>query len=128
MTTDAGGPRGRHEFIDLSKLPDLIDLHVRHRQFDPPRRVTQRGVDQYVTQAVEFEVEVSEQFPIRALGPALWVGDQALTSADSDGLTYRFYAFEPDRFVQDAPIALGWSSPSEARKPTRFRFAMPPGP
>ena len=35
MTTDAGGPRGRHEFIDLSKLPDLIDLHVRHRQFDP---------------------------------------------------------------------------------------------
>lgn len=125
MADDTGGPHGRHQFIDISKVPDVLSLQIRHRQFDPPRRVTKKGVDRYVSQAVEFEVEVSERFPIRALGPALWIGDQALTAADSDGLIYRFYAFEPDRLAKDAPIALGWSSPSEERKPTRFRFAMP---
>jgi hypothetical protein len=128
MTNDTGGPQGLHQFIDLSKLPDVVSLHIRHRQFDPPRRVTKGGVDRDIAQAVEFEVEVSERFPIRALGPALWIGDQALTVADSDGLIYRFYASEPERLANDAPIALGWSSPSETRKPTRFRFAMPPTP
>ncbi len=125
MANDFGTPHHSPHFVNLSKLPDVVSLEIRRRHFGQPRRVTKKGIDRFVSEAVEFEVRISEAFPIRALGPALWVGDEALTSADAKGLTYHFFAFEPDKLKPDAPISLGWSSPSEARKETRYRFAMP---
>jgi|SRR5215813_13604466 len=124
MANDFGTPHSA-QFVNLTKLPDVVSLEIRRRHFERPRRVTKKGIDRFVSEAVEFEVRVSEAFPIRALGPALWVGEEALTSADVEGLTYHFFAFEPDRLKPEAPIALGWSSPSEPRKETRYRFAMP---
>jgi hypothetical protein len=53
---------------------------------------------------------------------------EPLTSADSDGLTYHFFAFEPEKLKPDAPISLGWSSPSEGHKETPYRFTMPSAP
>ena len=125
MPNDAGAPRKFPHFVDLPRLPKIISLEVKRRRFDKPRRVTRLGVDRNYNEAIEFKVEISEAFPIRALGPALWVGEEALTSADVDGLTYRFFAFEPDKLTPNAPISLGWSSPSETREATRFRFTMP---
>jgi hypothetical protein len=125
MSTDSGAPHRLPHFADLSKLPDVLSLKIRRRHFEPARRVTRKGVDHLVSEAVEFEVKLSEPFPVRALGPALWVGDESLTSAESDGLTYRFFAFEPDKLKPHARIALGWSSPTEARKDTGHRFSMP---
>src|SRR5690242_17750594 len=125
MSGDAGIPEQDGRFADLSRLPEVVDLAVRHRTFDPPRRVTERGVDRSATEAVEFEVRVSEPFPVRALWPVLWVGDEPLGAGDVDGLTYRFYSFAPERLRVDAPIALGWSSPNERRAQTRYRFAPP---
>jgi hypothetical protein len=125
MPTDSGTPHHFPHIVNLSKLPDVVSLAIRPRHFDKPRRVTRKGVDHFVSNAIEFEVRITEAFPIRALGPALWVGDEPLTSADVDGLTYHFFAFEPDKLKPDALIALGWSSPSEGRKETRYRFTMP---
>src|SRR6266446_5775232 len=125
MSSDSGTPRHYQHIVNLSKLPDVVSLEIRHRHFDQPRRVTERGVDRFVSDAIEFEVRISEPFPIRALGPALWVGDEPLTSADSEGLTYHFFAFEPDKLKRNAPISLGWSSPSEAHKETPYLFTMP---
>src|SRR5436853_479820 len=105
MANDFGTPH-HSPVVNLSKLPDVVGLEIRWRRFDQPRRVTKKGIDRMVSEAVEFEVRISEAFPIRALGPALWVGDEALTSADSEGLTYHFFAFEPDRLKPDAPISL----------------------
>jgi hypothetical protein len=128
MSTDSGAPRHDPHFVDLAKLPDVVSLEIRPRHFDQPRRVTRRGVDRFVSDAVEFTVRLSEAFPIRALGPALWVGNEALTTAEVDGLTYRFLAFEPEKLEPSSPIALGWSSPSEPRKVTQYRFTMPSTP
>jgi hypothetical protein len=125
MSSDSGAPQRGPNIVNLSKLPDIVSLEIRRRHFDPPRRVTRKGVDRLVSDAIEFAVRLSEEFPIRALGPALWVGNEPLTTAEVDGLTYRFLAFEPDKLEAGAPIALGWSSPSEARKPTQFRFTLP---
>src|SRR5947208_2146743 len=116
MANDSGTPQHLPHFVNLSKLPEVVSLEIRRRHFDRPRRVTKKGIDHFVREAVEFEVRVSEAFPIRALGPALWVGDEALTSAEVEGLTYHFFAFEPDKLEPDAPISLGWSSPTEVRK------------
>ena len=125
MPTDSGTPLLGPHLVNLSKLPEVVSLEIRRRHFDKPRRVTRKGVDRFVSDAIEFEVRISEAFPIRALGPALWVGDEPLTSADVDGLTYHFFAFEPDKLKPNTHISLGWSSPSEGRKETKYRFAMP---
>jgi hypothetical protein len=123
MVSDSSPPQHRdQQIVNLSQLPEVVSLAIRRRHFDPPRRVTKKGVDQFVREAVEFEVRISEPFPVRALGAALWVGNEALTSADVDGLTYHFFAFEPDKLTPNASISLGWSSPSEGRRETRFRF------
>ena len=127
MVSDSGQPPHHleHRTENLSKLPDVVKLAIRRRHFDPPRRVTRLGVDHFVSEAIEFEVQVSEAFPSRALGPALWVGDEALTTADVISLTYHFFSFEPNKLKPNAPISLGWSSPSERRKETHYRFAIP---
>ena len=127
MPMDFGGPPHYQQVVDLSKLPEVLSIEIRRRRFEKPRRVTREGVDHFVSVAIEFVVKVSAPFPVRALGPALWVGDEALTSADADGLTYHFFAFEFEfeRLKEGAPISLGWSSPSESRKKTKYRFAMP---
>jgi hypothetical protein len=128
MPTDSGTPHHYPHIVNLSKLPDVVSLEIRRRHFDRPRRVTRKGVDRFVSDAIEFEVRISEAFPIRALGPALWVGDEPLTSADADGLTYHFFAFDPEKLKPNAPISLGWNSPSEGRKDTPYRFTMPAAP
>jgi|SRR5450631_1000226 len=87
MANDFGTPHHSPDMVILSKLPDIIRLEIRWRYFEQPRRVTKKGSDHFVKEAVEFEVQISEAFPIRALGPALWVGNEALTSADVQGLT-----------------------------------------
>jgi hypothetical protein len=127
MTIDPGEPEPRPKSPDLWHLPDVIDVEIRRRRFDPPRRVTTAGVDREVRLAVEVAVQVSDPFVIRALGPVLWIGDQPLTTAEGDGdVTYRFFSFEPQTLPPGAPISLAWNSVNAPRKETRFRYEPPP--
>jgi hypothetical protein len=126
MATDIGAQVAQHTSPDLSRLPDIIEIHVRNRRFDPPRRVTTHGVDGQVRTAVEIEVRISEPFVIRALGPVLWVGEEPLSIAESDGgTTYRFFCFDPNRLHADAPIGLSWGERDAPRKVTAFRYRLP---
>jgi hypothetical protein len=126
MDADAPRPIVQRDAPDLWRLPEILELHVRWRRFDPPKRVTIAGKDTQVTEAVEIEIRVSEPFQIRALGPSLWVGDVPLTVADSPReRVYRFYAFTPDQLRPDAPIALSWYSPGAPRHETKYRYAPP---
>lgn len=131
MISDSNAQHLGPSHLDISRLPQIVSLEIKLRRFDPPRRVTRQGVDHLETRATEFTVTLSEPFPARALGPALWVGGKAITTADSEGLVYHFYAFEADKLAAGAPIMFGWTSPSAARKETQFRFTAPearPGP
>jgi hypothetical protein len=128
MSSDSGAPRRSAQVTDLAKVPDVVSIAIRRHHFDTPRRVTREGVDRMVSDAIEFEVRLSEPFPIRALGPALWIGDEALTTAEVDGLNCHFFAFEPDKLKANAPISLGWSTPGGSRKTTQYRFTMPAAP
>ncbi|HMK29714.1 MAG TPA: hypothetical protein VK473_08535 [Terriglobales bacterium] len=126
MSIDSGGPSPKPKPIDLWRLPEILELRVRRRHFEPAFRVTTEGKDRLVRDAVEVEIRVTEPFPIRGLGPVLWIGDEPLTIAESDGKkTYRFLAFKPNALRADAPISLSWNSPGARRTETRFRFAVP---
>jgi hypothetical protein len=126
MNIDPGGSARRHESPDLWRLPKILDVHIRRRHFDPPRRVTSEGVDREVSDAVEVAIRVSEPFTIRALGPVLWVGNEPLTVAERDGDdTYHFFSFRPETLRHDAPISLAWNSTGAPRTDTRYRYVSP---
>jgi hypothetical protein len=111
---------------DLWRLPDILDVRIRWRRFERPRRVTVAGKDKFYEEAVEVEVRVSEPFKVRALGPVLWVGEEPLTVADNPSENvYRFYAFAPDKLKAEAPIALSWNSQGAARKTAKYLYAHP---
>jgi hypothetical protein len=124
--TDSGAPLPPHVSPDLWRLPDVLDLRVRRRHFDPPFRLTVKGVDHMESDAIEIEIRVSEPFAIRALGPVLWVGDEPLTSAESDGKdVYRFFAFKAEELRPDAPISLSWGATGAPRKDIGRRYKAP---
>jgi hypothetical protein len=126
MAMDSAGRTRDPKPVDLWRLPEVLELHVRRRRFEPKFRVTTAGVDHFVSDAIEVEIKVSEPFAVRALGPVLWIGEEPLTIAESDGkLTYRFFAFRPEALRKDAPVSLSWNSPGSHKQETKFRFAMP---
>ena len=126
MVTDTGTRVAQHESPDLQRLPDVLDVQARNRRFDPPRRFTVHGIDRQVRTAVEIEIRLSEPFIIRTLGPVLWIGEEPLSSAESEGgLVYRFFSFEPSRLRANAPIALSWGERDSPRKMTPYHYQLP---
>jgi hypothetical protein len=114
------------ESPDLRHLPDILDLVIRWRRFDPPKRVTVAGKDTRAEEAVEVEVRLSEPFRIRAVGPVLWVGDEPLTIGDSPTeRVYRFYSFAPARLRAGAAITLSWNTAGAPQKETKYRYSSP---
>lgn len=126
MDTDSSDPSQGPESPDLWRLPEVLNVQTRRHRFDPPRRITVAGNDQFVTDAIAIDVEMSEPFQIRALGPVLWVGDEPLVIVDlTDDRTYSFYALTEARLQETAPIALAWNSSNAPRTETRFRYRTP---
>lgn len=125
MSTDAGQPAAPQKQPDPWHLPEILAVRVRPRRFDPPYRVTTAGVDREVREAIEVEIRVSEPFGIRALGPALWIGNVPLTVAENEGNVYRFFAFGPEVLKPNSPISVAWNSAGAPRKRTRHRYSPP---
>jgi hypothetical protein len=126
MTTDSGAKIAQPAPPDLSRLPDILDVQVQGRRFEPARRFTTNGVDRYVDAGVEIEVKLSEPFQIRALSPVLWIGDQPLTDVECTGTTCRFYAPDPGHLPKDGALALSWGMTGAPRKTTQLRYSPPP--
>lgn len=126
MATDAGQPVSTGDRRDIWRLPEIVEVRTALRHFDPPRRVTVRGDDLLIEEAVEVGVEVSEPFEIRALGPALWIGNEALTLARGDGPNrYQFLALEPGALQPGAPISLSWNASGAPRAASKYRYEPP---
>lgn len=126
MATDTGAPSPRRDERDLWWLPEILEVRSRIRRFDRPTRLTIKGEDRLLETAIEIGIVVSEPFPIRALGPALWVGDEPLTIAESDGARYYgFLAPDPKVLRPGAPISLSWNSPGATRSKPLFRYEPP---
>jgi hypothetical protein len=128
MSTDSGGPL-RAPRRNLWYLPDILAVEVRRRRYPDLRRVTVAGVDRYLREGTEVVVRFSKPLPIRALGPVLWIGDVALTIAESDdGTEYRFLAPNPEALRRGDPVSLGWNTPRAPRNKSRFRYEWPDRP
>lgn len=125
MSTDAGAPlRPRPPFpIDL---PRIRELKIRRIPFEPPKlEYFESSLSRY-REAVEFIVETDGPVPMRAYGPALFVGDVEVNQSERVGATtWRLLAVEPGRLENGAAISWGWmKDPAGARQATRYRYEV----
>ena len=126
MSFDSAGRVPPHRDVNLWHLPDVLAVEVHHVRYRRPRQYTIQGRDHEISEAVEIVIETSEPFIIRALNPALFVGDIAITVAEGESdRRYRFLAFQPDDLKPGAPISIAWNSPGAPRKATGFTYQPP---
>ncbi|MFY9611179.1 MAG: hypothetical protein WAU45_21535 [Blastocatellia bacterium] len=107
-------------------MPKVLDVKMRAIKFKrPPHRnftsSLPRGGD-----GVEFIVKTDGPIPIRAVGPALHVGETMVTEVTEIGPnTYRFVAPARKDLARNAPINLSWTgqAPTDV-KGTTFRYRL----
>ena len=109
----------------LWHLPELLDVRALRRYFRKPR-ITYAGLQRVEHEtAIELTVTTDAPFPVRALSPALYVGEEAVIDYDPIGAgVYRFFAYNPEQLKEGAPIALGWPGDPEQRRPSSFRYEL----
>jgi hypothetical protein len=107
------------------QLPEVVGIHARHARYAEPKlRYVGTKLMEW-REAVEFLVRTAGEFPARALSPALFVGDKAISNYDVVGPNqYLFYAFDFRDLQEGTPIFIGWPQIPEAKVPTRFRLQI----
>lgn len=112
--------------VDLERLPEIETLEAVAVRFRKPVMYAVGAKRLETNEAIEFQVTTAEDFPIRALAPALFVGDVAVTESQRVGpKKYRFTAYGRHDFRQQAPITVGWIGSGEPeRRPTKFTFRI----
>jgi hypothetical protein len=115
MSGDATGRERRHH-LDLGRLPQVEWVRFARIRYDEPREIALGAKVVRLDEAGEVEVQFAEDPPIRALAPAVWVGDVMLTeSTRVDEGRYRFVAPFPDALERGAPVAVGWAGGANPR-------------
>lgn len=110
---------------DIWSLPRILDVQAVRRRYRKPR-VSYRRLERVEhPEAVEILVKTDGPFPTRALAPVLYIGDEPVEHWEMEGKNaYRFFAFEPSRVRDGAPIALGWPNDLRPRQPANARLSI----
>lgn len=127
MSTDWNNQEPAGKRADLWRLPEVEAVEAKLVRYEPPvERYEGPGQVRKYHEAVEILVRTSGELPVRALSPALYVGDVAIREYEPAGRhLYRFFAFEPEALPPGAPISLGWPDHPVPRRETKFRLQVP---
>src|SRR4051794_16630389 len=118
-------PEPRRPVRDPWYLPDIRRVEAVLRRYRRPRVTYERLERIEHSQAGEILVATSEAFPIRALSPVLYVGEEPVPEWEMEGgNAYRFFAFDPERLEEGAPLSLGWADKPELRRRAKQRFKL----
>jgi hypothetical protein len=123
MSTDSGTPiPAGTPFQPL--LPRLRALRIRRVAFEAPALEHFRSSLARYREAIEFIVQTDGPVPVRAYGPAIWVGDVEINYSEPiDETTWRLLAFEPQDLKSGEPISWGWmKDPRNERQQTQYRY------
>jgi len=105
---------------------DLItQMTIRRVRFTQPRRTIKDKRLVEVNEAIELSVQTQTEFPIRDLTPALFVGEQVISSYNQTGpKQYLFFTYNLTELIPGALISIGIPGLSQAKVPTNFRFNL----
>ena len=112
---------------DLWRIPNILNIEVVHVHYSTPVPYFVKSQQIEMREAIEFLIKTSEDFPIRALSPALFVGDFAVIDVNYIGDNfYQFIVPAPDikELKPGAPISIGWAGVIAKKIRTKFRFRV----
>src|SRR5262245_31893524 len=110
---------------DLWLLPQVRDISVELVRYREPRTYYVGIELRQALGGAEFLVRTAAPLPIRALSPALFVGEVPVLRYTTLGLlVYRFVGFDLTRYRPGAPLSLGWPDYPESRVETPFRYTI----
>jgi hypothetical protein len=118
-TMDPRRPR-RFPEAELWALPRVLAVDFRSVKFDVPRTYFVGRERRQTSEALEIMVRTASPLPIRALSPAIYVGDLPVEDYEVAGHNlYRFLMFDIGGLRAGAPISLGWPG-----RPVATRIAL----
>lgn len=113
--SDATG-RERRRHLDLSRLPAIRWVRFRKARYPAPREIVIDADVVALDEAGEVEVQFEDDPPIRALAPAVWIGDVLLTEGSRVGEgRFVFIAPDPAALPRGARVAVGWAGSGQPR-------------
>ncbi len=122
MTRERSTYRGDGEH-GARRLPEVVGVESRRVRYATPRVYFAGREQREAREAVEIQVQTAGPLPVRDLSPVLFVGEVPLGEYEPAGRhLYTFFAYEPGRLQEGAPVALGWTYASHRKIPTRFRY------
>ena len=128
MSADSGSREiveGERE--DLWSMPTILDIEIIHVYYNNPVPYFFKYKINEMQEAVEMVVRTSKKFPVRALSPALYVGDFPVTEYgyESENL-YRFVIPGPDieKLKIGESIPIGWLGEKTKKMMTNFHFRI----
>jgi carboxypeptidase C (cathepsin A) len=85
----------------------IVEVQTQNTSFESPQLRNFRSSLDTKTEATEIQVRTNSPIPIRALSPVLHAGSVVITESEQIGENlYKFWAFEPNRLEDEAPISL----------------------
>ena len=127
MSADSGSKEEREKGENLWKLPRILSVKIIHVYYKTPVPYFMKSRPMEMQEAVEFLVKTSEDFPIRALSPALFVGDFPVTEGGrvNENL-YQFVTPAPEieSLETGAPISIGWAGVKAKKIRTNFQYQV----
>jgi hypothetical protein len=109
MSFDAQAMEQPAKKPDIWKLPEIVSVKAAKVTYRKPI-VRYKGLERReYSQAIEITVETSSGIPVRALSPALYVGDVEIADYEQLGKNlYLFVAVEVDELAAGQPVVLDW--------------------
>jgi hypothetical protein len=122
---DTGSRQPTRRQIDPQRPPDILDIEIRRVHYSKPRPYVDGTRLIEMREGIEVSVQTTEDFPIRALSPIIFIGEVPLTESERvREKLYRFYFPYIERLKEGDPIFLGWTRDLKQREPTRFIYKI----
>ena len=107
------------------ELPEILDIKIRATAYRPKPLHNFKNPLESVQKAVELVLTLKSPIPARALGPVLYVGRARLTESEAigqEGREVRFWAFDPSKLKEGAPITMLWDGDERPKKRNKAKF------
>ena len=131
MQGDSESRLPRRDEPDIWHLPLLEFVEVVQVHYLQPRKHMVKGELIERDEGVEILIHTETPIPIRALSPALFIGDEQVSENEVMGPSdYRFFVLDGKRLKPGAAIRLGWvgrppPTAKQGRREQEFRYEQP---
>ncbi len=109
MSSDSESKLPSKQHRDIWTLPAISAVSISRVRHERPRQHIIAGRVESFDEGVVITIETDGEIPVRALAPALHIGEAELTESDQlDERTHRFFVLDESTLVPGDPIVLGW--------------------